>query len=351
MQKLHLKKRRAIVSEVEVTDIDVVIVDAFSLLFRAFHAFPLSLTTPDGQLTNAVYGFTRLLLDMLKRVKPEYLVVATDMGKPTFRHQAYTQYKANREEAPHELTGQIHLMKDVLHALNIPTIGIEGYEADDVIGTLTTQLAAKHSDLLLGVMTGDRDSFQLIGGNVFVLIPDRQHHGELQLVDSEGVITRLGVRPNQIVDFKALCGDASDNIPGVRGIGPKTAASLLARFDTLERLYAALSLAADVEPGDVLRSLSESERKELRSKAESLAPATVKKLAEATDDAWTSQSLAAIDCQVPLDFALDQARLCDYNKTQAITLFDQLGFQSLKKLLPSDTFEKQVEEAVQASLF
>ncbi len=323
--------------------IDIVIVDAFSLLFRAFHSFPLSLTSPDGQLTNAVFGFTRLLLDLIKRVKPEYLIVGTDMGKPTFRHVEYTQYKANREEAPHELTGQIGHMKAILEALNIPTLGVEGYEADDVIGTLVETLRKDHPEKVIGIFTGDRDSFQLIQDNVFVLLPDKLNKGGLVYVDPEGVIARFGVRPDQVVDYKALCGDASDNIPGVRGIGPKSASMLLMKFDTLNRLYGMLGLATE--------ELSDDDRVVLQPQLDSLTPSTIKKLADSVEDAFTSQRLARIDCAVPFEFTLEQAKLCDYNKELAHELFTFLGFNSLKKLLPSDTFEQQVELSVQGSLF
>ncbi len=345
------KKHKATVSERELSEVDIVIVDAFSLLFRAFHSFPISLTTPDGQLTNAVYGFTRLLLDMLKRTKPEYLIVATDMGRPTFRHQAYTQYKANREEAPHELTSQIGMMKEIVAALNIPMLGVEGYEADDVIGTLSHRIDTEHSDLVAGIFTGDRDAFQLIRRNIYVLMPDRLNKGDILVIDAESVIERLSVSPEQVVDYKALCGDASDNIPGVRGIGPKSAAQLLAKFGTLERLYGAIALAGGGDAEAVLPGLSETERGALLLEARALSAGTLKKLSESIEDAWTSQKLARIDQDVPFEFELEQARLCDYDKATAIALFDRLGFSSLKKSLPNDSFERQVEDAIQTSLF
>lgn len=331
----------------QLAEIDVVVVDAFSLLFRAFHAFPLSLTSPDGQLTNAIYGFTRMLLDVLKKIRPEYLVVATDKGKPTFRHEAYVEYKANREEAPHELTAQIDRMYEVLAALNIPTIGIEGYEADDVIGSLARWLRGNHPELKVGIFTGDRDAFQLVGENIFVLSPPRKRNEELAIVDAEEVFSRMGVRPDQVVDYKALCGDASDNIPGVKGIGPKTAAQLLGQFDSLQRLYAGIALAAGQPEEIVGLPLSEAEKTVLVSLAEKLSPSTVQKLAGAQESAWLSQKLAQIDTDVPLDFSLASARLSDYDKAGALALFDALGFQSLKKSLPEDTFEA----GVQASLF
>jgi DNA polymerase I len=304
--------------------IDVLIVDAFSLLFRAFHAFPLSLTSPTGELTNAVYGFTRLLLTALRDWKPKYVVVATDKGKPTFRHQAYTAYKANREEAPNELKAQISRMYEILDALNIPTIGLEGYEADDVIGTLAVHLSEHHSDLLTGILTGDRDSFQLVDDHVAVVLPQRQNHDELALVHADDVVERMGVRPDQVIDYKALVGDASDNIPGVRGIGPKTAQALLTKFSTLDGIYTHLDQVAT-----------------------DFSPSVLKKLAEGQESAKLSQQLATIDTKVPFDYSLEAALVDHYDKTKAMALFDSLGFQSLKKALPADEFEG----SVQASLF
>ncbi len=328
-------------------DVDILIVDAFSLLFRAFHAFPLSLTSPSGELTNAVFGFTRLLLDALHKTMPEYLVVATDQGKPTFRHQDYVEYKANRPEAPHELTVQIDRLYEVLSVLNIPTIGVDGYEADDVIGTLAAQLRQECPELVVGILTGDRDAYQLVGGNVVVVTPSHQRNVELQVIDKVAVEKRFGILPDQVVDYKALCGDVSDNIPGVKGIGPKTAVQLLTKFGSLTRLYAALAWSAGAAAEVAGLSLAEDEKKTLIEQFSSLSPTVVRKLADSQESAWLSQRLARIDTAVPLSFTLASARLSDYDKERALALFDKLGFQSLKKRLPADNFEA----GVQASLF
>ena len=302
--------------------LDVVIVDAFSLLFRAFHSFPPHLTSPTGELTNAVFGFTRLLLDMLKKINPEYLVVAADTGEPTFRHVEYVGYKANREEAPHELTSQIGSMYDVLDALNIPTLKVVGFEADDVIGTLAVKFAKEHPDLRVGIFTGDRDAFQLVKDNIFVLLPPRPPQKTwFSLIDAEEVIARFGVRPDQVVDYKALCGDASDNIPGVKGVGPKTAAKLLMDFDTLEGIYN--NLDSDKIKGSLLT-----------------------KLAQGHQSAILSQKLARIDTTVPVEFELAQAEMCDYDQQKALDLFTKLGFDSMKKHLPADSFAKGVQAAL-----
>lgn len=306
-------------------DIDILLVDAFSLLFRAFHSFPLHLTTKDGELTNAVYGFTRLLLDALRKTNPEYVVVAVDMGKPTFRHEAFAAYKANREEAPQELTAQIGRLYQVLQVMNIPTLGVEGYEADDVIGTLVQRLRVDYPQMRIGVLTGDRDAYQLVDDRVVILQPPRQSKGGIDLVDADEVQARMGVRPDQIVDYKALCGDSSDNIPGVKGVGPKTAVALLGQFQSLTALYQALHAG----------------------QLEGVTPGVQAKLLAGESSADISQQLATIDRMVPVAFTLESARLNDYDKAATLALFQELGFSSLQKLLPNDSFES----AVQASLF
>lgn len=309
-----------------IEDFDIIIVDAYSLLFRAYHSFPVTLTTPDGQFSNAVYGFTRMLLRLLEQVRPEYLVVATDMGVPTFREQSYAAYKQNREEAPQELKSQIPLMHEVLEALSIPTLGIAGYEADDIIGTLARQIAQEHPDMLIGIFTGDRDMFQLIDGNVYVLYPSRDGSGDTAVMGAEETEAKLGVKPEQVVDYKALCGDASDNIPGVKGIGPKTAVQLLSVFKNLDGVYEALEKNPELPE---------------------IKPAARTKLTQEKEMAYLSQQIARIDTLVPIEFTLEKAKVCNYEKQVALELFDRLGFSSLKRKLPADDFET----AIQASLF
>lgn len=271
------------------------------------------------------------------------------MGKPTFRHTEFVGYKANREEAPSELKAQIHRMYEVLQALSIPTLGMEGYEADDVIGTLATRLREAHSDLNVGIFTGDRDSFQLVGKNVYVICPSKNGKNGLELIDTEGVIDRFGVRPDQVVDYKALCGDASDNIPGVKGVGPKSAQKLLSEFETLHNLYRGLALAGGkaewlAAMGDI--GVDAQQDTQIQERASKLPQKLVEKLMLDHDNAFLSQKLARIDTQVPLNFELADAKVNEYNKSQAITVFDEMGFRSLKTLLPSDDFEQAVQESL-----
>lgn len=342
---------RAIADTPVLEDLDIIILDAYSLLFRAYHSFPLSLTSPSGQITNAVYGFTRMLLRVLELIQPEYLVTATDMGEPTFRHKAYELYKANREEADIELKLQFPIMHEILQVLGIPTIGIEGFEADDVIGTISEKLARENPDLQVGIFTSDKDTYQLIHDNIFVMSPERNGNGDLKIVGQTEAFEKLQVHTDQVIDYKALCGDQSDNIPGVRGIGPKTASTLLLKFGTLSNLYAALCLVGEIECSDrekmTLADLSDKDQVELKDWAQELRPAVIAKLIENRDLAWLSQDLAKIDTNVSIDFTLEKARLCAYDKHQALQLFTDYGFESLKLKLPPDEFENQV----QASLF
>lgn len=307
---------------------ECIIFDCYSVLFRAFHAFPETLTAVDGRPTNAVYGFTKMVLDVLNELRPEYVVATIDMGKPTFRHEAFVEYKANREEAPATLKDQIPLMIEVLSALAIPTLGVEGYEADDVIGTVVRQLSEQHPDLTQGIFTGDRDAYQLVSPNVLVLRPGRKPKESWRQIDREGVIDGLGVTPEQVPDFKALCGDASDNIPGVRGIGAKTAQKLLMLCGTLEQLYERVE-SETFEPSPEITA------------------GTRQKLLDGKRDAFLSQQLATIDRNVPIQFTLEQARLSDYDRATAESVFQTLAFRSLIKRLPADDFER----GVQASLF
>jgi DNA polymerase-1 len=307
---------------------DLIVFDCYSVLFRAFHAFPETLTSSTGEATNGVYGFTKMVLDVLAEIRPEYVIATVDMGKPTFRHEAFVEYKANRDEAPASLKDQIPFMHEVLAALAIPTLGVEGYEADDVIGTIVTQFAQQNPDVSIGIFTGDKDAYQLVTEQVSVLRPGRKPKESWRVVDREGVIDGLGVTPEQVPDYKALCGDASDNIPGVRGIGPKTAQKLLAAAQTLENLYTVLEDTSKPFPWDISSAIQQ-------------------KLLDGKRDAFMSQQLATIDRNVPISCTLEQAKLSDYDKAEAHAVFEKFAFRSLIKRLPADDFE----QGVQSSLF
>ncbi|MBI5766111.1 hypothetical protein HZA71_02670 [Candidatus Falkowbacteria bacterium] len=212
------------------------IIDSNALIHRAFHALP-PLATKEGVLTNAVYGFTTILLKTIKDLKPDYIAATFDMAAKTFRHTEYEQYKAHRVKQPDELYAQIPLVKEVLKAFNINVFEKEGFEADDLIGTIAHLKSVDRSDIETIIVTGDQDTLQLVDDNTKVLSP---HKGmsETIIYDEKLVKEKFeGLTPNQLIDYKALRGDPSDNIPGVRGIGQKGAIDLLNEFGALENIY------------------------------------------------------------------------------------------------------------------
>ena len=212
----------------------LVLIDGHAILHRAYHAFPKTLTTSRGELVNAVYGFTRMLLKVIEDLKPTYLAVAFDIAKPTFRHQEFIGYQAHRPAMEAEMEGQIERVYQVVRTLNIPIFTAEGYEADDVIGTLADQAAKRRTETV--IVTGDKDIMQLVKGRVKVYTPVKGFSGA-KIFSQKEVKELLGVKPKQIVDYKALVGDSSDNYPGVHGIGPKTAVKLLKKYRDLDTIY------------------------------------------------------------------------------------------------------------------
>lgn len=208
----------------------LLLIDGNSLMHRAYHAIP-SLSTREGLPTNAVFGFTNMLFKVLAEERPHRVAVAFDKGKVTFRHDSLETYKALRPATPEELRPQFQLLKEVLQAARVPFFEVEGYEADDIIGALVTQ--AEEQDLEVIILTGDKDTLQLVSSRTKVLIT-RKGISELELYEEEKILARYGLAPALLADLKGLAGDQSDNIPGIPGIGPKTAAELLQRYGTLE---------------------------------------------------------------------------------------------------------------------
>lgn len=307
----------------------LVLVDGHAIVYRAYHAFP-PLTTPDGELVNAVYGFSRIVLKFLKDLKPTHIAVAFDMPKPTFRHTQFAGYKAQRKETPTELIAQLGRVREVVDALGIPTFGVEGYEADDVIGTIAWRLASSAHGPKVVIATGDKDAFQLVvDEKVTVYTPPTQYESAKEY-DEKMVEEKMGIPPSLIVDYKGLAGDPSDNIPGVRGVGAKTAVTLLKLFGSIDGLYKALS-----SPD----SLSPEQRAVLK-------PKLLSNLAEGQDSALMSRELARIDCNVPLSFTLDDCVVTKYDKAKTVTLFETLGFHSLVPQLPNDDYESSIQDAL-----
>jgi DNA polymerase I-like protein with 3'-5' exonuclease and polymerase domains len=280
----------------------LVLVDGHALFHRAFHAMP-PLTTSKGELVNAVFGFTSMLLRVLSDIKPEYAVVAFDTKAPTFRHSQFTGYKAHRLAAAPEMIDQLPRIKEVVDALNIPIFTLEGYEADDVIGTLANQAV----DQEVYIVTGDRDTLQLVNTHIKAYMPGKSL-SEVVIWDGKEFMEKYGFSPKQLVDYKALVGDASDNIPGVAGVGEVSATKLIQEFGTVEEVYKNLD--------KVPEKLKE-------------------KLAVGSEMAALSKNLATIDVRAPIKLDLSKCRLSDYDQDKVLNLFDELEFTSLLKRLPN----------------
>lgn len=338
----------------------LVLIDGHSVVFRAFYAIPY-LTAPDGEMVNAVYGFASILLNVIEKLEPTHVAVAFDVSAPTFRHTDFAGYKAQRKETPSELKDQMGRVREVVEALNMPIFEVEGYEADDVIGTLARQASkrqsSKASKLETVIVTGDQDAFQLVDdGKVMVWVPGRRSKPD-KMYDSEEVVKKVGVRPEQVVDLKGLMGDSSDNIPGVKGIGPKTARRVLLEFGTIDNLYRYLVGGSD-DDEEIPKTKSQVSNKfkiqnsniktneDERLERAGVKGAVLKKLVEGYEMAVKSKGLATIITEVPIQLDLGACEIHGYNKDDVLGLFEELGFKSLMGKLPQDQFEMDVQEAL-----
>lgn len=304
----------------------LVLIDGHAILHRAYHALPPTLTNKEGTATNAVYGFTTMLLRILTDLRPEYLAVAFDRPEANFRQQKYTAYQGKRPEMEGNLSDQIPLAHEMLEALSIPYFEVPGFEADDVIGSLAKQASrllttdyglqqkrkavdGSRSTVDVAIVTGDRDMLQLVSAHVKVCVPVKGL-SETKTYDQKMIEEEFGVAPSQWVDVKALKGDASDNYPGVRGIGPKTAQDLIAKYGTLEELY---------------KNLGKLEAK------------TAKKLAEGAEDAGMAKKLATIVTDVPVRLDLDKAAVAKIDWQKGVEFMRQkLGFKSIPERIEKE---------------
>lgn len=295
----------------------LVLIDGMAVIHRAYHALP-PMSTREGQPTNAVYGFTTMLLRIIEELKPDYLAVAFDLPQPTFRRELYLAYQANRPYPHDDLASQFDLVRDLVQSSKIPLLAVPGYEADDVIGTLSRQCIVNSKQYIgknkvgeVIVVTGDRDMMQLVNKKVKLYMPVRGL-SEAKVVDEEHVKDYWGVSPKQVIDLKALIGDSSDNYPGVPGIGPKTAGALLNKFKTLGGIYEALSKQYTVKS---TQEISEKIKE---------------KLVGGQESALLSQKLATIVCDVPLKFDLKEASVSDFSKNEGfIKKLQEFQFKSL----------------------
>lgn len=286
------------------------LIDGNAIIHRAFHALP-PFTTSKGQLVNAVYGFSSMLLNIVNSQKPEFLAVSFDRKAKTFRHEEFEDYKATRTKAPDELYAQIPLIKKVVEAFSIPIYEIDGFEADDVLGTLAKQASDSNTSkdpedtLHTYIVTGDMDTLQLVSKSVSVFAPQNGFK-EALIYDPTKVIAKYGLSPNQVIDYKSLKGDASDNIPGVPGIGDKTATTLLQKYKTLDAIYENL---------------------------DEITGAVHDKLANNREQAYQSQRLATIVLDVPMELDLERCKTHSFDEEKVTAAFEDLEFTSLLKKL------------------
>lgn len=282
----------------------LIVVDGNSIVNRAFYGIMGSkmLQTADGTYTNAVYGFLAILFKELDEVKPDYIAVAFDLKAPTARHKMYDGYKANRKGMPEELAAQMPILKDVLRAMNITIIEKEGYEADDVLGTLSR--IGENSGLDVVLLTGDRDSFQLATDKVSIYIPrTKAGKTETEIFNRDKVLEVYGVEPKQMIEVKGLQGDTSDNIPGVPGIGEKTALSLVKKYGTIDHLYECVENNTD----------------DLKGKQR-------EKIAENKELAMLSKTLGTINLETPIEKSIDDLKMKEWNKSEVYKIFKELKF-------------------------
>jgi len=281
------------------------LIDGHAVAYRQFFALPeAAFSTKSGEVTNAVYGFTRILIDILQEKRPKYLAVTFDMGL-SGRDEYFKDYKATREKMPDSLDSQIKRIHEVVEAFNIPILKMEGYEADDIMGTIALQ--AEEQDVNVHIITGDRDILQLLSDHVRVQLPGWKSNPDV-VYDIPKFIDKYQIRPDQLVDLKAMMGDSSDNIPGIKGIGEKTGTKLLLQYETLDGIYENVEL---------------------------IKGSVHKKLVEGKDIAYVSQKLATIMRDLPVELDLESCVAQDFDFNEVSPLFRELEFRSLFDRLES----------------
>ncbi|MEV4002828.1 DNA polymerase I [Actinomadura sp. NPDC049753] len=295
----------------------LLLLDGHSLAYRAFFALPVeNFSTTDGQPTNAVYGFTSMLINVLRDEQPSHIAVAFDRSEPTFRHEQYVEYKAGRQKTPDEFRSQVSLIFEVLDALRIPRLSVAGFEADDIIATLSVQ--ATRAGMQTLIVTGDRDAFQLVDDSVTILYPVRGV-SELARMDPAAVEAKYGVPPERYRELAALVGESSDNLPGVPGVGPKTAAKWLNKYGDLDTLVNRVDEIKG-KAGDNLR--------------------------EHLSGVLRNQQINKLDCEVGLELTPPQLAMGQWDREEIHTLFDSLQFRVLRERLYSSisAAEPEAEE-------
>ena len=296
----------------------LLIIDANSVIHRAYHALP-QLKTKEGKMVNALYGFLLVFFKAIKDFYPDYIVATFDLPFPTFRHKKYQEYKAKRPKTADDLVRQIPKVKEVLEAFVVPTFALAGFEADDIIGTIST-LVSNQPSLETIILSGDADVLQLVNQETKVYLL-RKGVKDIVLFNQSLVKEKYhGLEAKQLLDYKALRGDPSDNIPGVAGIGEKTAIKLLLEFESLENIYKKVSLDLKKEfPGKVFEILKKNK-----------------------EEAFLSRELSEINKEVPLDFNLEECLFNNYDREKVIQVLKNFEFYSLiKKLSEIDYNQKE----------
>lgn len=295
-----------------------ILIDGTALLYRGFFAIPPHLTTSKGEMVNAVFGVASMLLNLYLKEKPDFLAVTFDHKEKTFRHKEFEHYKATRPAAPEGLHEQLPILKEVFHAFKIPIFEKPGFEADDILATLTDK-ALHHKDIRVLIATGDMDVLQLVEKRVSILAPQKGFN-ETKIYDEAAIKEKYELSPDQMIDYKALRGDSSDNVPGVHGIGEKTAIKLLKEYKTLENIYENLN--------KILGSVKE-------------------KLTKNKEMGFFSKKLVTLVHDVPLDFNLKHCEVCiDWQKV--LKIFEKLEFSSLIKKIKQIS---KLPDEKQATLF
>lgn len=281
----------------------LILIDGNALVHRSYHALP-PLVSPDGILVNGVYGFTLVFLKILRDLHPDYVVATFDMAGPTFRHQEYKEYKATRKKMPDNFYEQIEIVHQLLRAFSVPIFEKQGYEADDVIGTIVQKV--KKDNLKVFILTGDLDTLQLVDKKVNVLTPHQGLRDQI-IYTPEKVEERFHLPPRQLRDWKALRGDPSDNVPGIPSIGEKTAQKLISQYHDLDTLY------QNIKEGKKIN----------------VSPRILEKLKKFEKQAYFSRHLVTIQLNVPLQFKLEEAKYTSPQKEKLVPLLEKLGFTSL----------------------
>lgn len=294
----------------------ILLIDGSSLIFRAFYAIK-NLTTKDGVFVNGVYGFLNMYYKALELIKPTHIFVAFDKGSKTFRHNEFSDYKGTRDKAPNEITYQFGILKDLLSSMNVNYLELDEYEADDILGTVA-KLAQKEG-FEVDIFTGDRDYLQLVDENIFVHLT-KKGISEIKLMNMDSILEDYGLSPKQLIDVKALQGDSSDNIPGVKGVGEKTALKLIQEYGTLDNLYENL---------------------------ENLKGKLKENLENEKDKAYLSRYLGEIFLNVPLEKNIDDFVIKEVNTSEYIEKLEKLEFKSIINKYFKDSKKENAEKTNQ----